>query len=63
MDKYSQRNCRRKGLTLLKVSGRRILEKRQGDVYWKMRKICLTHQDSYRECLTLCRLDGRFVKL
>ena len=35
MDKYSQRNCRKNGMTLLKTSGKRLLVKRYGYSRWK----------------------------
>ena len=63
MDKYSQRNCRMKGLTLLKVSGRRLLKKQFGDVCWKELKTFQNGIDCYKGALELVRLNSKYVKL
>ena len=63
MDIYSQRNCRMKGLILLKVSGRRLLKKQYGDHRWKVLKIYQNMHDCYLGAIEIVRLNAKYVKL
>lgn len=63
MDKYSQRNCRKNGMTLLKTSGRRLLVKRYGYSRWKELKTYANALYCYRAAIELTRTNPKYVKL
>ena len=63
MDKYSQRNCRKNGMILLKTSGRRLLIKKYGDSRWKELKTYSNETACYHAAIKLTQWDSKYVKL
>lgn len=63
MDNYSQRNCIRHGITLLKTEGRNLMVKRYVNSEWKLKYRYGSESACYDAAIKLTKTDSRYVKL